>query len=89
MTDRRDLERRIEDEALAGKVARIIDVLMGPLDELSNGRKTEEGLVAKVEKIDSRLTNGGVKIRLPAAAWAAIGVAIIAGAAQVIAAIVG
>ncbi len=70
---------------------RILDVLMGSTYTEPDGtviRRKSEGLVAKVERIDTRLINGGVKVRLPVMAWVAIVVAVIGGGFQIAAALI-
>ena len=95
MTDeRRNGIRRSEDNNVALRIEkleanqdRFLDVLLGAEDTWGK-RQTETGLVHKVDRIDKTLSNGGVRIKLPGAVWVAIGVAIIAGVFQVIAALV-
>ena len=51
---------------------RIYDVLMGPNVEQMDGtlrRDKKNSLVGKVEKIDSTLSNGGVRVKLPPGLW--------------------
>jgi len=62
-----------EHVALHDGQDRILDVLMGPEVEQMDGSKLRNkslGLVAKVEQIDNRLVNGGLKVKLPAGLWA-------------------
>lgn len=73
--DRREDVRRLEDQDLAtridnveGTVAKLLDVLLGAEDTWGV-RQHQKGLVHKVERIDDRLTNGGVRVRLPAGLW--------------------
>ena len=95
MTDERKGIRRSEDNDVAQRITqletnqqKILDVMLGPEDTWGV-RQTEQGTVYKVERIDNTLRNGGVRIRLPAGAWAAIVIAIIAGIFQVAAALAG
>ena len=77
-------ERRATDEALVD----VLDALLGSTSRQIDGTVTrnDDGLIARVDRLESKLDNGGVRIKLPWAAWGAIWVAIIAGAAQVVAA---
>ncbi len=66
-----------EHAALHDGQDRILDVLMGPEVEQMDGTKLRNkslGLVAKVEQIDNRLINGGLKVKLPAGLWALLAV---------------
>lgn len=79
-----ELETQVEELATA---------VMGPKQSTfaGGGRREEDGLVHKVEILVDKLssTGNGVRVSLPAGAWVAIIVAIIAGVAQVAAAIAG
>ncbi len=100
MTERRNGERRNDDQTLSAKLdAHIhdfdafqerIDVgLLGTEDLQMDGTVVRTGgLVDQVQAIDERLANGGVRVKLPVTAWVAIIVAIVAGVAQVLAALV-
>jgi len=69
---------------------RILDVLMGPNQLQMDGTEHRDqslGLVAKVEQIDRRLVNGGLKVRLPVGLWALL-VAITSSLAGIIIAMI-
>ena len=79
-------------------VDQIVDILEGPAVPQPFGQPSirNDGLVDKVATItikivaiEDSLTNGGIRIRLPVAAWIAIGVAVITGIFQVVAAVAG
>ncbi len=73
--DRREDVRRLEDQDLATRIehleatqAKTLDVLLGAEDTWGV-RQRKAGLVYKVEQIDDRLTNGGVRVKLPGGLW--------------------
>ncbi len=69
---------------------RILDVLMGPEVEQMDGTKRRDeslGLVAKVDRIDNRLVNGGVKVKIPPGMWVLMA-GIVGGLATLIAAMI-
>ena len=76
-------ERRNNDELVA-----VLDALLGSTSRQMDGTviRNDDGLLARVDRIERKLDNGGVRIKLPWPAWGAIWVAIIAGVAQVAAA---
>ena len=80
-------ERRGDD----GTLIEVLDALLGSRQRQMDGteRRTDDGLIARVDAIEHQLSNGGIRIRLPWPAWTAIWVAIIAGVAQVAAAVIG
>lgn len=102
--ERRHDDRRTEDMRLAEAVSaanyanadhshdeiiRLIEVLEGKAHLMPSGLVMREGgLISEVAALTKRLSNGGINVKLPVGAWVAIGVAIIAGLAQVAAAIV-
>ena len=77
-------ERRADD----GTLSDVLDALLGSQHRQIDGSiiRNDDGLITRVTKIEQKLDNGGVAIKLPWAAWAAIWVAIISGVAQVVAA---
>ncbi len=73
--DRREDVRRLEDQDLATRIveleatqAKTLDVLLGAEDTWGV-RKSHKGLVYKVDEIKSQLSNGGVRVKLPAGLW--------------------
>lgn len=86
-------------------VDQIVDILEGPevkqpfgqpatrsdglVDAVAQVQTVQTDLSKGIKEIKEGLANGGIKIRLPAAAWIAITIAIIAGVFQVAAAWVG
>ena len=76
MTDeKRETTRRLEDQEVIERIVNLesnqdkfMDVLLGPEDAWGV-RKSDKGLVGKVERIDHTLTNGGVRVKLPAGLW--------------------
>lgn len=70
---------------------RIMEALLGPQRLQMDGsrrRDSEQGMIYKVDFMYEKFSNGGMRVKLPVGAWIAILVAIIAGAAQVVAAFV-
>jgi len=66
------LETVEEHGEIQASQSRIYDVLMGPELLQPDGsliRDTDQGLVAKVDRIDHTLTNGGVRVKLPPGLW--------------------
>jgi hypothetical protein len=88
------IHRTLADHEHA-EISQIIDILEGPeIAQLGGPPIRNDGLVDKVNTItekvagiEEKLGNGGIKVKLPGPAWVAIVVAIIAGLAQVIAAL--
>ena len=76
MTDeRRNGIRRAEDNDIAARIVkleenqdRFLDVLLGPEDTWGK-RQERKGLVWKVDSIKTQLSNGGVRVKLPAGLW--------------------
>jgi hypothetical protein len=74
--DRREDVRRLEDQDLNTRIehledtqAKTLDVLLGA-EDVWGMRKSHKGLVHKVDSIKAQLSNGGVRVRLPAGLWA-------------------
>lgn len=83
------------DKMLERNQEQIIRLLTGEKGNPLKGKKPSRGLVASVEMltddvdwIKSEIADKGIKVQLPAGAWAAIWVAIIAGVFQVFSALV-
>lgn len=75
MTDERKEIRRSEDNDVALRItnleanqAKFFDVLLGPEDAWGM-RQSEKGMVHTLDRIDTTLRNGGIKVRLPAGLW--------------------
>lgn len=63
----------------------LTDMLEGKkVTHLGGVQQREGGLLADIDTIKKQLANGGVRIRLPAMAWGAIWVALIAGVFQIV-----
>lgn len=72
------------------EIDRLIHVLEGQPRVMPSGQvRYVGGLISEVESLTKAMRNGGLKIKLPPAAWAAIVVAIITGIFNVVAALVG
>ena len=72
------------------EIDRLINVLEGTPRVMPSGRiEYTGGLISEVQAITKAMGNGGVKVKLPAAAWAAIIVAIITGIFNIGSALVG
>lgn len=72
------------------EIDRLINVLEGTPRVMPSGRiEYTGGLISEVQAITKAMGNGGVKVKLPPAAWAAIVVAIITGIFNVGAALAG
>lgn len=70
--------------------AELMDVLEGPQVKHLDGTVVRTGgVLDQINQIDKRLSNGGIKIKIPAGAWIAIVVAVIAGLFQIGTALVG
>jgi hypothetical protein len=70
------------------EIALLINALEGTPRMMPSGTTIREGgLISEVAALTKKLSNGGINIRLPAAAWVAIVVAIITGIFNVWAAI--
>ena len=74
--DRREDVRRLEDQDLATRIQELevtqektLDVMLGPHDAWGV-RQGHKGLVSKVDSIKAQLSNGGVRVKLPAGLWA-------------------
>lgn len=86
---RNDLEQRTTN--LEADRDRLFDALLGQRVQKVDGsvvRDTEAGIEHKVDYVYQKVSNGGVRVKLPVGAWVAIVVAIIAGVFQVLAAFV-
>src|SRR5690606_32981517 len=72
------------------EIERLIHVLEGQPRVMPSGQvKFVGGLISEVEALTKAMRNGGLKIKLPPAAWAAIVVAIITGIFNIGAALAG
>jgi len=72
------------------EIDRLINVLEGTPRVMPSGRiEYTGGLISEVQAITKAMGNGGVKVKLPPAAWAAIVVAIITGIFNIGAALAG
>ena len=73
--DRREDVRRLEDQEISTRIehleatqAKTLDVLLGAEDTWGV-RQERKGLVYKVDSIKNQLSNGGVRVKLPAGLW--------------------
>lgn len=72
------------------EIYRLIEVLEGRATMMPSGRTMYEGgLINEVAQLTKKLSNGGIRIKIPVMAWAAIIAAIIAGLFNVWASVVG
>ena len=73
---------------LEQSITRLVAVLEGEQRIMPSGSVTRTGgLINEVAQLTKKLSNGGIKIKIPPAVWVAIVVAIITGAFNVWAAI--
>jgi hypothetical protein len=72
------------------EISRLIEVLEGKAAIMPSGLIVREGgLISEVSNLTSTMRNGGLRIKLPPAAWVAIFVAIVTGLFNVWAAVAG
>jgi len=85
------IERFTEFEGMvAAQWSDLLEILEGPeVKRLDGSTKRSGGVLDDLSDIKHQLSNGGVKIKLPAGVWAAIGVAIVSGMFTVAAAVIG
>ncbi len=90
-----ETERQHAKERFAGadhdhpEIYRLIRVLEGETVTMPSGRiHYEGGLISEVAQLTKKLSNGGIRIKVPVMGWVAIAAAIIAGLFNVWAALV-